>query len=343
VPLSEIIEVLNERFGTQFTEEDRLFFQQIKEKACKSEPGDPDRPGQPARQVRAGHPQADRGPDDRAHGATTTRSSPATWRTRSSSGRRSRSWRGRSSETLFSLCSRHHRLWGYSSAAQTAHLLFGGRRVGIHHDLPSGLDDFCKRTGGCLGSPAEIALERTLLRYYRPFLEEHETGAAVQTMRGRSVAHLKFRLGLLTSRFRANHPLKACPECMTADVESMGWVYWHIGHQYPGVWVCPEHACWLRVSTVKSTGVERFLWHLPTEDRLAAAVPEPSRASTEAASRLARNLVALIEQASGAGVLQLQRVRPALVQRAAGHGWITRGGSLRMNWLRQPISITARH
>ena len=36
-PLSEIIEVLNERFGTEFSEEDRLFFQQIKEKACKSE------------------------------------------------------------------------------------------------------------------------------------------------------------------------------------------------------------------------------------------------------------------------------------------------------------------
>lgn len=36
-PLSEIIELLNERFGTQFSEEDRLFFQQIKEKACKSE------------------------------------------------------------------------------------------------------------------------------------------------------------------------------------------------------------------------------------------------------------------------------------------------------------------
>jgi type I restriction enzyme, R subunit len=29
--------VLNERFGTRFSEEDRLFFQQIKEKACKSE------------------------------------------------------------------------------------------------------------------------------------------------------------------------------------------------------------------------------------------------------------------------------------------------------------------
>jgi len=37
VPLSEIIQVLNERFGTQFTEADRLFFQQIKEKACRNE------------------------------------------------------------------------------------------------------------------------------------------------------------------------------------------------------------------------------------------------------------------------------------------------------------------
>jgi type I restriction enzyme R subunit len=37
VPLSEIIQVLNERFGTQFSEEDRLFFQQIKEKACRSQ------------------------------------------------------------------------------------------------------------------------------------------------------------------------------------------------------------------------------------------------------------------------------------------------------------------
>lgn len=36
-PLSEIISVLNERFGTNFTDEDRLFFQQIKEKAVHNE------------------------------------------------------------------------------------------------------------------------------------------------------------------------------------------------------------------------------------------------------------------------------------------------------------------
>ena len=36
-PLSEIIQALNERFGTDFSEEDRLFFQQIKEKACQDD------------------------------------------------------------------------------------------------------------------------------------------------------------------------------------------------------------------------------------------------------------------------------------------------------------------
>jgi type I restriction enzyme R subunit len=36
-PLSEIIQALNERFGTDFKEEDRLFFEQIKEKAAGDE------------------------------------------------------------------------------------------------------------------------------------------------------------------------------------------------------------------------------------------------------------------------------------------------------------------
>ena len=37
LPLSEIIKGLNERFGTEFAEEDRLFFQQIKEIACRND------------------------------------------------------------------------------------------------------------------------------------------------------------------------------------------------------------------------------------------------------------------------------------------------------------------
>ncbi len=36
-PLSEVIEQLNERFGTDFTDEDRLFFEQVKERALRDE------------------------------------------------------------------------------------------------------------------------------------------------------------------------------------------------------------------------------------------------------------------------------------------------------------------
>ena len=36
-PLSEIIKRLNERFGTNFTNEDRLFFEQVKERAVRNE------------------------------------------------------------------------------------------------------------------------------------------------------------------------------------------------------------------------------------------------------------------------------------------------------------------
>jgi type I restriction enzyme R subunit len=66
-PLSEIIEVLNERFGTQFSEEDRLFFQQIKEKACKSE--QVVRQRWPTRSTSSSWAFASSSrPDDRAHG-----------------------------------------------------------------------------------------------------------------------------------------------------------------------------------------------------------------------------------------------------------------------------------
>ncbi|MBK6728414.1 MAG: type I restriction endonuclease subunit R [Xanthomonadales bacterium] len=37
VPLSEIIQILNERFGTNFTDEDRFFFEQIRQKASSNE------------------------------------------------------------------------------------------------------------------------------------------------------------------------------------------------------------------------------------------------------------------------------------------------------------------
>ena len=38
IRLSELIDILNERFGTSFTQADQLFFDQIQEEAIESEP-----------------------------------------------------------------------------------------------------------------------------------------------------------------------------------------------------------------------------------------------------------------------------------------------------------------
>lgn len=191
-------------------------------------------------------------------------------------------------ETLYSLVSRHHRLWGHRLAGQTAQVLFGNSRRGYQHDFPGGLKTFVGSTGCQLGDVDSLCMERTLLRYYRPFLTATQEQAVVATMAGASVAHLKYRLGLLTSRFRAHHPLKGCQRCIDEDRDQTGWAWWHMDHQYPGVWICPRHGAPLRESLSKSNGVERFQWLLPDARRLHRASASVELSGEEANSCFAR-------------------------------------------------------
>lgn len=166
-------------------------------------------------------------------------------------------------ETLFSISSRLHVFWGHHLASKTSLQLFGKVRGGYHHDLPNCVNAFCERTKNFYGNPTEICLEKTLLRFYKHFISSSEVAQAVDVMSGTKVSHLKLRLGILTSRFRANHPLKACPSCIRKDIETVGCSFWHIEHQYPGVWYCNVHGELLGESEVKSNGVDRFQWVLP--------------------------------------------------------------------------------
>lgn len=172
-------------------------------------------------------------------------------------------------ETLFSWISRHHALWGSSRSTWTASVLFDAPRGGSHHDLPNRLAVFVQRTAGVLGPPDHIALTHTLLGFFKPFLRAETTEHVLQRMCGESVAHVKYRMGLLTSRFGASHPLKCCSTCLQLDIESSGWTYWHLSHQLPGVWFCPQHQVPLHRSQFKATGVQRFGWLLPAHQHLA--------------------------------------------------------------------------
>ena len=221
-------------------------------------------------------------------------------------------------------------MWGYTNAGETAAILFGAARAGLQHDFPSRLEQFRDRTGEVYGRARALAEGRTLLRYYWPFLPTSEVDAAIAAMAGDSVAHLKFRLGLLTSRFRANHPLKACLECMAQDLVEHGWCYWHLEHQYPGVWLCAVHGTLLRSSNMKATGVGRFQWNLPDEGTLALPVERSIGVDLGRVSRLSATIGSLIARAVTPGVYQLESVRQTLLEQAALQSWVTRAGRLRM-------------
>lgn len=175
-------------------------------------------------------------------------------------------------ETLYSLIARQHMLWGHRLTGQTAKALFGHDRRGYQHDFPGHLAELVARTHGPLGDAPSLALDRTLLRYYRPFLSEAHEQAFVTAMGGASVAHVRRRLIAARPGPRSHHHLKACVQCIEDDRERTGWSYWHMDHQYPGAWICPRHALPLRSISSRANRYDRIAWQCPSADRL---LPSP--------------------------------------------------------------------
>lgn len=246
------------------------------------------------------------------------------------------------SETLFSLISRHHRLWGHAVPWRTAELLFGKTRIGSHHDFPSGLGRFSARTLGVYGDGLQLGRERTLLKYYLPFLAPERSVGALSTMQGDSVAHLKFRLGILTSQFGANHALKACLSCMRYDLEQYGWSYWHLEHQYPGVWMCERHGGPLLRSTLKSTGVERFGWHLPDVNRLVHDWPPDTQVDVGSLIGFSKMVTDLVELPVSDGWLSPGVVQDYVRTRLVERGWVRRNGEVMLDVMaRSFLAFTA--
>jgi hypothetical protein len=86
----------------------------------------------------------------------------------------------------------------------------------------------------------------------------------------------------------------------------------------------------LRSSIVKSTGVERFLWHLPEEDRLGSDCQSAPEASLKALHAIAELTTKLVEFAASDGWLDASLVQSTLRTRLSENGGITGGGNVRI-------------
>lgn len=239
-------------------------------------------------------------------------------------------------ETLFSWSARYHRLVGGGPAQRSSQQLFGCSKAGLKHDFPFHLDRFAAITGGLMGSAESIALERTLLQYYAPFLTPDDVSRATGLMRGPSVTTLKNLLGILPSRVGAAHPLKACDECIKADREEHGVSLWHLEHQWPSSWICRAHGDWLMQvrSGVSVVGYEK--WLLPEDIPRSAWVKTPIVDGAGGAQTLAK-----IADASAGFVatrnaaFDCRILRHTYLIAAKTRGWLAPDGSLRLPLIRE--------
>tara|TARA_R110000851_G_scaffold111379_1_gene234696 strand:- start:14989 stop:16725 length:1737 start_codon:yes stop_codon:yes gene_type:complete len=170
-------------------------------------------------------------------------------------------------ELFYSLCCRFHYIAGNRLSGHTAKQLFGHARHGTQHDFPSNLDTFVQRTSGVFGdTPEHIILQHTILPFYLPWVSCSLGTELLDLLSRGQAARIKSLLGLPSSRLRANHPLRACPECMHEDKQRTGTAYWRLTHQLPGVRVCPTHKVLLWQFNEKTNAVRRFDWLLPRND-----------------------------------------------------------------------------
>lgn len=181
-------------------------------------------------------------------------------------------------ETFFSLCSRQHILTCNVLPGTTSIQLLNLTKKRIKHDFPCGLDAFEINTAGYWGGADTIIQNHTILPFFAHFSSEEKVNAAVSILKGAHIGSLKYRLGLITGGFGAEHPLKGCPECVKSDLARYGVAYWHLIHQYPGLVACPTHWVWLRESLVNRQWVDRFAWSLPKEDNF---LPPPEGSPPE--------------------------------------------------------------
>lgn len=171
-------------------------------------------------------------------------------------------------ETFFSICSRQHCYLGNMNPASTLTWLFGSSKAGTNHDFPFNLEALNDKAKASWGDSNSIILGHTILPFFFPFQSPQHIAQAIAALKSPSLGSLKYRLGLLTGRFGAEHPLKACSECMILDRVTSGVAYWHLMHQYPGVVLCPMHHLPLRECSKNRQWSGRFQWCLPAEDVL---------------------------------------------------------------------------
>jgi hypothetical protein len=166
-------------------------------------------------------------------------------------------------ETLYGWCGRFHFNLCSGSAVSTSRLIFGADHAGLLHDFPAYVSTLEQRTDGALGSARYLAVQRTLLSFFLPFVSAELGERIIERVLVASVPDLRMRLGITASGVGAYHPLRCCISCMEEDRAILGRPSWRIQHQAPAALVCFKHGIPLIQYWHPATPVHRREWVRP--------------------------------------------------------------------------------
>ncbi|NRR32187.1 TniQ family protein [Oxalobacteraceae bacterium] len=241
-------------------------------------------------------------------------------------------------ESLYSLLARNHYFRGHRDPSHTVCAFFGTLTGKSHQKDMTEIDVFVARTGGALGAARQVLEERTLLRFYRIFMEGYEN-TLLEPGRLSTDSILKFPTGLQTGRFRTKHPLKGCSACLERDARQIGFQYWRLVHQFPGLWVCLEHDRALQEIQIKPKAQQKFLWQTPAVERLLPVSCAVAGKEGLSKFRSLAQLIVSITSDKEQGIRYLTEARGRFCRYLSDAGFVLPSGPLRSVYKNQVADL----
>jgi hypothetical protein len=143
----------------------------------------------------------------------------------------------RSGETLYSLVARLGRINGYS-AELTCRLLLGNQSELRIAEANVDLSRFTEVTQMLYGSSMELLQKHTNFPF-RHMISTPLLDGENSNKWARLLFDTKANLAELSNH--DEHLWRWCPQCLKYDQEYIGFTYWRVKHQLPGVFVCSDH------------------------------------------------------------------------------------------------------
>ncbi len=171
-------------------------------------------------------------------------------------------------ELLYSWFARYHIRSCNVSPKVTMNDLFGSANTIAVPDLPTHLDKFYERIIHFdIKSLDSLIYNHTLFRYYTVFQPESVREKVYQAMvTGNRPGAIHTMTGIAASVVKEWTFLRFCPTCFQEDIQKKGEPYWHVSHQFPGVFTCLKHGNYLCDSTVKFRSAEKHEFVAATKD-----------------------------------------------------------------------------